>query len=408
MLGGACNYIYQIYMGRALGPYQYGVFGSLFAISYIIYVLTNTIQTGSSRFISTFIGENKKEMIEIFSKGLLKRMFVLGISIFLIIVVLSNPIASFLKIDSIIPVIVLASIFIFSTLLPVNLGVIQGLEKFFSLGINMILNFSAKLIFGILLVLIGFGVNGAIGGVVIGFLVALMFSYVPIRKYLHQDISKEKSFNFSELYKYSFPTMIAMFCFSVPANIDVILAKHFFASNTAGIYTAATVLGKIILFVPGAIAIVMFPKISRLYAEKKDTNYVLNISLVYTAVLSGAMALGYWFFPNLAITIPYGAEYLDAIPILRIYGIAMFFFSLTVVIMRYTLAISHVKYVYLLLIFTVLEIGLLYLFHSTIYIMAQILLIVNFLLFLSSYIYLLVLKKHINPSPTKVSNLEFK
>lgn len=395
-------------MGRALGPYQYGIFGSLFAISYIIYVLTNTIQTGSARFISKFIGENKKEMISVFSKGLLKRMFVLGISIFVILVILSNPITIYLKIDSITPVIFLASIFIFSTLLPVNLGIIQGLEKFFSLGINMILSFSAKLIFGILLVMIGFGVNGAISGVVIGFIVALIFSYFPIRNYLHQNSKNKNKFNFSELYVYSFPTMIAMFCFSVPANMDVILAKHFFESNTAGIYTAATVLGKIILFVPGAIAIVMFPKISRLHAEKKDTNYVLNISLIYTAVLSGAMALGYWFFPNLAITIPYGIEYLDAIPVLRLYGIAMFFFSLTVVIMRYTLAISHVKYVYLLVMFTLIEIGLLYLFHTTILIMAQIILIVNFLLFISSYIYLLVLKKYIKVNPTQVSPIEIK
>jgi O-antigen/teichoic acid export membrane protein len=130
--------------------------------------------------------------------------------------------------------------------------------------------------------------------------------------------------------------------------------------------------------------------------------------LIYTAVLSGAMALGYWFFPNLVITVPYGMEYLDAIPVLRLYGIAMFFFSLTVVIMRYTLAISHVKYVYLLVTFTLIEIGLLYLFHSTILIMAQVLLLVNFLLFLSSYIYLFVLKKHIKANPTQVSPFEFK
>lgn len=393
-------------MGRALGPEEYGVFGSLFAISYIIYVLTNTIQTGSARFVSKFIGENKIDMIEIFSKGLLKRMLGLGLLLFFLIVILSNPIASYLKIESITPVIILASIFIFSTLLPVNLGIIQGSEKFLSLGINTIINFSAKLVFGILLVIIGFGVNGAIGGVVIGFLVALIFSYFPIRKYFKQKPKNEKKFNFSELYVYSFPTMLAMFCFSVPANIDVILAKHFFDPNTAGIYTAATVLGKIILFVPGAIAIVMFPKISRLHAEKKDTNYVLTISLVYTGLLSAIMAIGYWFFPNYAIRIPYGIEYLDAIPVLRLYGFAMFFFSLTVVIMRYALAVNHVKYVYLLLVFTLAEIGLLYLFHDTILMMAEILLIVNLLLFLASYIYLIIIKKTIKKNLDQVSTFE--
>ena len=382
-------------MGRALGPYQYGVFGSLFAISYIIFVLTQTIQTGSARFVSKFIGENQNNMIDVFARGLMKRMLVLGLSLFLIVVFLSNPIASYLKIDSNIPVIILASIFIFSTLLPVNLGIIQGLENFISLGFNTIMNFSAKLVFGIFFVWIGFGVNGAIGGVVLGFLVALIFSFVPIRKYFQRKKIEEKTFNFAELYVYSLPAMIAMFCFSVPANIDVIFVKHFFASQTAGIYTAATVLGKIILFVPGAIAIVMFPKISRLYAEKKDTNYVLNISLIYTGFLSGIIALGYWFFPKYVISIPYGPEYLDAIPVLRLYGIAMFFFSLTVVIMRYSLAINHVRYVYLLLFFTFVEIGLLYLFHDTIVMMAEILLIVNICLFLSSYIYLTIVKKRI-------------
>ena len=382
-------------MGRALGPHQYGIFGSLFAISYIIYVLTNTIQTGSARFISKFIGENKKNMIGIFSVGLFKRMLILGLSLFFVIAILSNQIAIYLKINSIIPIVILASIFIFSTLLPVNLGIIQGLEKFLPLGFNMILNFSAKLIFGIILVWIGFGVNGAIGGVVLGFLFALIFSYIPIRKYFKNTRrNNEKEFNFSELYVYSFPTMIAMFCYSVPANIDVIIAKHFFASDIAGIYTAATVLGKIILFVPGAIAIVMFPKISRLHAEKKDTNHVLNISLIYTGFLSSIMAIGYWFFPNFAITIPYGSEYIDAIPVLRLYGIAMLFFSLTVVIMRYALAINHLKYVYILFSFTILEIGLLYLFHESILIMAEVILVVNILLFICSYIYLLIIKKN--------------
>jgi len=382
-------------MGRALGPYEYGVFGSLFAISYIIFVLTQTIQTGSARFVSKFVGEHQNKKINVFARGLLKRMFILGISLFIFIVLLSGPITSFLKIDSIYPVIILASIFIFSTLLPVNLGIIQGLENFKSLGFNTIINFLSKLVLGIFLVWIGFGVNGAIGGVVLGFLVALLFSFVPLKNYFRAKNLNEKKFNFSELYVYSFPTIIAMFCFSVPSNVDVIIAKHFFTSQIAGIYTAVTVLGKIILFVPGAIAIVMFPKISRLYTEKKDTGYVLNISLIYTGILAGIIAMGYWFFPYLAIRIPYGIDYIEAVPYLRLYGIAMFFFSLTVVLMRYSLAINHLRYVYLLLFFTLTEIGLLSIFHDSLMMMVEILLIVNILLFLSSYIYLTIVRKRI-------------
>ena len=118
IIAGACNYLYQIYMGRALGPEEYSVFGSLFAISYIMFVLTGTIQTSSTRFISKFIGEGKTGNINYLLRGLLKRMFFLGIIIFIIFIFTSGWIASFLNIESTLPVIIVGSVFLFSLLLP--------------------------------------------------------------------------------------------------------------------------------------------------------------------------------------------------------------------------------------------------------------------------------------------------
>ncbi|MCK5031158.1 MAG: oligosaccharide flippase family protein, partial [Thermoplasmatales archaeon] len=136
IIAGVCNYIYQLYMGRALGPEEYGIFGSLFAIFYIMNVLTATIQTSGARFISKFIGEGKEERIHYYIRGSIKRMFLLGIVMFLFFVFISGWLSSFLKIDSVIPVIILGSIFLFSTLLPVNLGALQGLQQFVFLGSN--------------------------------------------------------------------------------------------------------------------------------------------------------------------------------------------------------------------------------------------------------------------------------
>ena len=387
IIAGVCNYIYQFYMGRALGPEEYGIFGSLFAIFYIMNVLTATIQTSGARFISKFIGEGKEERISYYLRGSLKRMFFLGIFMFLFFVFTSGWLSSFLKIDSIVPVIILGSIFIFSTLYPVNLGALQGLQKFVSLGSNTILNFLSKLLFGVVLVAIGFGVNGALGAVVIGSAIALIGSLISLKSFISKTDSENTDFNFSEVYRYSIPTMLFMFCFAVPANIDVIIAKHFFAAQTAGFYTAATVLGKIILFIPGAIAVAMFPKVSKMYAEKRDTIHLLNRSVLYTGLLSGIIAAGYWFFPSLVVKIMYGSAYVKVSPVVQLYGIAMLFFSLTVVLMRYNLAIHDVKYVYLFAFFTFLEIGLLFIFHGSMIEMARIVLIVNAVLFISGYGY---------------------
>ncbi len=387
VLASICNYAFQVYMGRALGPEDYGIFGSLFAISYMIYLVTATIQTTGARYVSKFVGEKHEDEINNFLRSALKRMALLGIILFLGLLFVSNWLSSFLKIGSIDPIIILGSTLLFSTLLPVNLGVIQGLEKFKSLGLTNLVLFSSKLMIGVLLVYIGFGVNGAIAALVFGTIFALIFSFIPIRSYLKKPDIRNHSFNFLNLYKYSIPTLIAMFCYSVPANVDVIIAKHFFSDYDAGIYVAVSVLGKIMIFLPGAIVDVMFPKVSKRYSEKKGTVHLLNLSLLYTGLGTGILAALFWFFPSQIIEIPFGAEYIGAAPLIQLYGLTTLFFSLTVVIMRFNLAIHNTKYVYLLLSFTVLEVGLLSVFNNDPMEMIRVLLVVNVVLFIASYVY---------------------
>ena len=387
-IGGACNYAYQLYMGRGLGPEGYGIFGSLFAISYILFVLAGTIQTSTARFISGFVGEEKRQNIRMFLIGMYKRVLVLGILIFLFFLLASSWISSFLKINSIEPILIVGSFFLFSLLLPVNMGVLQGLQRFEHLGICIVLNFLSKFVFGFFLVNIGFGVNGALSALTLSAIFALIPSFIFLRTSLSEGTSrKELKFNFSEVYKYSLPALLTMFCFAVPANVDMIIVKHFFSSQQAGLYTAASVLGKIVLFIPEAIALVMFPKVTEALARKENSMNVLYCSILYTGLLSGIIGIAYWIFPSYAVEIPFGYDYINAVPLVKLYGIAMFFFSLSFIIMRYSLALRDQKYVIVFSIFTFLEIALLSIFHEKMTNMVSILVLVNAVWFLSSVFY---------------------
>ena len=188
--------------------------------------------------------------------------------------------------------------------------------------------------------------------------------------------------------------MIGMFCVSVPANIDVILVKHFFNAGTAGLFIAATVLGKIIIFGSTAVGLTTFPKISKLYAEKKDTKGLLNSSLIYTGLLSGFAAIVFWIFPYQIISIAYGMEYLEALKILQWYGVSMFFFSLTVVLIRYSLAVQDLKFSLLPLSFTVIEIILWCICNSRIFDMVIILFSINLIMFITCYAYIYLKEKN--------------
>ena len=86
IIAGFFNYVYQIYMGRSLGPEEYGVFGALFAIFYIFGVISQTLGTSTTRFVSKFIGEEYK--IGFFIKGSLKYLIIFGLIVSTICLIL--------------------------------------------------------------------------------------------------------------------------------------------------------------------------------------------------------------------------------------------------------------------------------------------------------------------------------
>jgi O-antigen/teichoic acid export membrane protein len=383
----ACNYFYQIYVGRALGPEAYGAFCALFSIYYLYFVFSGTFQAVTARFISKFNAIGDINSIGIFSIELIRKMALMGSFGFIIFWLTSPIIADFLNLRSTTEVIFLGTAILFSSLLPVTSGMLQGLQMFNSLALVNILTFAPKLIFGILLVKLGYGISGAIGAVALGLAVAFLFSIIPLRIYLKNN-QKNHSSKFREMYLYSLPAVLIMMCLAVPSNVDVILAKHYLTSTNAGLYAAAAVLGKIVLFLASSIPVVMFPKVTELNALGIKSKPLLNKCLICSGLLSGSATVLFVGFPSLIGSI-FGIGYADAYPIIKIYAITMFFVSLIWVIAQYCLATNYLNYSYILFFFTFLEIVAISIFHDSIMQMAQILMIANIIILLISYVYLI-------------------
>jgi len=390
IIGNICNYLYQIYVGRAVGPEEYGTFGSLFAIIYFTVVFSNTIQSTGTWFISKLKAEDQINNIGTFIFSLIKRTFLMGISGFGIFYLASPWVANFLNLNSTSEVIILGTVIFLSFLLPATSSGLQGLQLFNSLALVNVLTYVPKLLFGVMLVDLGYGVSGALGAVTIGMGIAFLFSFIPLRSYI-MDRSSCGSRDFREIYIYSIPAILIMICLTVPSNLDVILAKHYFNSYDVGLYTAASVIGKMIFFLPWAISMVMFPKASELDAKGKNTLSLLNKSLIYSAFLSGPATIIFLLFPGL-VGIIFGPIYIEASAVTKIYVIMMFLVSLTSVIAQYCLAINSKRYSVLLVFFTVLEICLMVLAHDSTIQMVEMLTGINLLILLTSYIYVIRLK----------------
>ena len=73
------NYVFHFYVGRTLGPEDYGVFGVLLSIIYIIVMPLMAIQTTLSRYVTELNVKNEKEKLAyLFSKSLKKRRSVIN------------------------------------------------------------------------------------------------------------------------------------------------------------------------------------------------------------------------------------------------------------------------------------------------------------------------------------------
>jgi O-antigen/teichoic acid export membrane protein len=182
-------------------------------------------------------------------------MLIVAFSLFLLISLGNFLLASFLQISSrgLIPL--LGVSLFFAMILPVSWGGLQGLQKFGSLTLNFIITGGIKFILSIALVLIGWGVFGALGAVAISYFVTTVLSILILRMSFDEedekgdpgpDWTKPTGYDFSAVYSYAIPVGLTLFFFMVLTNIDLILVKHFFLPIEAGYYSIAQMVGKIV------------------------------------------------------------------------------------------------------------------------------------------------------------------
>ena len=371
------NLLYQLYMVRNLSPINYGVLNSLFSILVIVSIPSGTLQTVVAKFTSTFYAINHHEKINLLLRSFVKKTSVFGLVIFLTLIFGSRGISSFLQIASPLLIVILGVITFFSIILPLTQGGLQGLQRFGCLGLTMITNGSLKLLLGIIFVSVGFGVIGAMSALAISTFIALVLSFIMLASVLPGPLvlipespqtksnGPEPEMNFSEIYRYCYAVATVFLCFMLLTNIDVVLVKHFFKPLEAGYYSIAQMVGKIILFLPIAITMVMFPKTSELHAQAKATSHILKKSLLYVGALCGTAALICLLFPGLIIRLLSGEEHLHCIPLARIFSVTMVFFALVYVFLFYHLSIHRLGFIYSLVLLTVLQVLLIILFHQS-------------------------------------------
>ena len=338
-IGNVFAFLYHFYMGRVLGPSEYGSLGTIIAIVYLFNVFILVIQTTVTKYVAKLRDENEKISYLMFRS--LKILFVWGLGANLLFILLTPFISSFLHIK--ISSLIFISFFIlFAALIPVTRGVLQGLQNFKGYGINFVSEAFFKIVFGVLLVVLGFGLNGAILAFVLSEIVAFFLTFIPLRKFI--GLTKERFYT-HDMYRYTLPILITLLMINTLYTIDIVLIKHFFDSIKVGYYAAIAILGKAIYFGTFSIGQVMFSKVSNLHANEERSKHVMYKSLFFVLLASAGVVAVYFLIPKIVLRYLYGVQYLPASNLLGIYSLAIVFFTLSYIISMYCLAINKLKFI---------------------------------------------------------------
>ena len=115
------------------------------------------------------------------------------------------------------------------------------------------------------------------------------------------------------------PVICASGSFTLLSQLDIPLANYFFEPDLAGSYSAAAVLGKAVLYIPGGLVMALFPMVAANIRTHSSNKALLCQSFFLTLLLCSAAALMYMLMSDFFIGLFFHERFPKAAEILCFY-----------------------------------------------------------------------------------------
>jgi O-antigen/teichoic acid export membrane protein len=362
--GGILGYVYQVLMGRMLSTQEYGLFSAMMALFTVFAAPLGTLMMVISRRVSEYRARQDSGSVTHFYYSINIRTAVVGALILSVSLFFAPQIQSYLKAPSVIPVCLLVAL-LFLTFLPIiNNAFLQGLQSFAWLSASGSLGVLLKIIFSVALVRLGYGVAGALGGTILASLAICLITYGALYDTLAEG--QGKPFQTTHVsFKSALPVLVTNAAFAAMTQLDMVLVNYYFPPHEAGLYAAASILGKAVMYLPGGIAMALFPMVAENHARDESSAHLLFQSVGLTALLCGAGAIFYFLFGEWIIVLLYGESYQGAGDVLKLFGFAIFPMALVMVAVNFYIAEGRVLFAYLFVFVAPLQLTAFYFYHES-------------------------------------------
>lgn len=359
---GVLGYAYQIIMGRMLPPSEYGLLSAMVALGIILPVPLGAAMLILTRKFAEYRAHGEDGRVS--DLWILTRRWIVRSSVVAaILYFLATPlIRDFLDVPSAWPIYLMGLWMLVLIFSGRHTALLQGMQSFNWLGGGTLLTAVVKIAVSVVLVAAGFGIYGALFGLLLASLVMwISFSWASRKYRLAPPLKGDHRFTIRD----TWPIVAATIAFTLMTQLDIVLVRHYFNSHEAGIYAAASTLGKAVMYLPGSIVIALFPMVAENDARSEGSAHLLVQAVLLVGTLSGCGALLFLLFPGFLIHLFYGEAYASSAEILRYFGFAMLPMALVLVAEHFLIAKGRVLFVYLFVLVAPVQVIAVSIFHST-------------------------------------------
>ncbi|KKQ18471.1 MAG: Capsular polysaccharide biosynthesis protein [Berkelbacteria bacterium GW2011_GWA1_36_9] len=361
------QFVYHFITGRMLGKANYSDLAAFISVLGIFSVILGTLNMTVVKFIA---GEKDTKKVRNFIKWSYFWAIWISLIVSLLLLASGPVVTNFLNITQPAVFYFLPFVLLFYVLTFSGRSILQGLCKFNQYVVSLLAESAIKIVVSFVLIFLGYALFGAMAGFLAGVIISFIVVRLTINKYLQGPKGPRPAL--LPLVKYSSSVFVQAFAQTSMYSADLMLVKHFFSPDQAGIYASLSVLARIVFFGATPVIQVMFPMIAKRHAQNAPFNKILNLSMLMVVSFSILLILIFSLFPNIVIEILYGEGFLGGGSMLWWFGLFMAILALASLLTQYFLSINKTKAVWIFAIAAALQVILIWFIHSTLLIVIQI------------------------------------
>ncbi|HSS61402.1 MAG TPA: oligosaccharide flippase family protein [Candidatus Limnocylindrales bacterium] len=360
LVAGVGGFVYHAIAGRVLGPEVYSQVAFLIAVYAVGTGPALILIVVLARYTAMLNARGDPGVRSLLVRTV--RLIAIPCLVFILLTTLfARPIALYAHVGSTIPILILGFSIALIWQVAIPRGILQGLQRFTSLSLNLSLELVVRTGVAFWLLMLGYAVSGAMAAVFAGLAFVFCLGLFSLRDHFR---GAERRVHLRAMANFSLTASVGIIGVLILYNLDVILAKHYLSDHDAGIYGGLNKIGTILYFLTLSVSQVLFPRVVEAVAKEQHPGRILLSSAgILTALGAGAL-LVFGVVPGLVVGVLFGPSFRDAVPLVFPVGVIGLALSLDNLLVQFFMAVHDRLFMPILALGVFVEAGLIVLFHA--------------------------------------------